>query len=475
MRLTTYIREMTVMLLATTVVVPVAHATETRSEDTLETLREVFFPRTVQASGLTRAFRFLDDGYPFESLEAVNRYNVEAGKSAQNSSVTIELPDFPIESPWWWGSDDSQATIVLMRQLVPRLRDELAMRAPMLSHERTGLDKALAQRDSFHIFHLVSKIANAAKDEETRRVALEIKRLTAMITASLAFTRREYRELVAMVPRNPDGFVAIRPGFNLVPNYLPLRAVADDDSWAEIPAIGRPFAHFVAHDGRNFNRVFIRIPNSPPSAVTKLWRALFAEHGLDLHAVSTTTPAPVGMETLFVRTIGVFLSDGQYVDTRWPEEVTMRIFKYPDQTLDKTTSDFRGTLFYQYKLSRAALLKNPRSLGLRRISDDAPQFAGLLGDVPTRRGAYTNGVTTMRANCIACHEELFYGVNTVFSFGRNPAWIKKPYRADDPTFDSEIAYRQKADHFVTLRSMLAEFRSGVSAASGRRVAKEDAR
>jgi hypothetical protein len=26
----------------------------------------------------------------------------------------------------------------------------------------------------------------------------------------------------------------------------------------------------------------------------------------------------------------------------------------------------------------------------------------------------------MRANCITCHSELFYGLNTIFSFERNP-------------------------------------------------------
>src|SRR5262249_53074098 len=84
------------------------------------------------------------------------------------------------------------------------------------------------------------------------------------------------------------------------------------------------------------------------------------------------------------------------------------------------TSDFRGTLFFKYTLWRSALLGQPASLGLKRTLDDDRQFFGFLGDAPDRQHAYTDTVTTMRSNCIACHSELYYGLSTIFSFERNP-------------------------------------------------------
>jgi hypothetical protein len=51
--------------------------------------------------------------------------------------------------------------------------------------------------------------------------------------------------------------------------------------------------------------------------------------------------------------------------------------------------------------------------------DDDEQFFGFYGDVPDPM-AYANTTSTMRTNCIGCHSELFYGLNTVFSFERNP-------------------------------------------------------
>jgi hypothetical protein len=104
----------------------------------------------------------------------------------------------------------------------------------------------------------------------------------------------------------------------------------------------------------------------------------------------------------------------------WPEEVTIRRLKYATERVDYSSSDFRGTQFFQYKLSRALVRKNPASLGLRRIRDDDWQFYGFYGDVPDRGNSYSDAVTTMRGNCIACHSELFYGLNTVFSFERDP-------------------------------------------------------
>jgi hypothetical protein len=65
-------------------------------------------------------------------------------------------------------------------------------------------------------------------------------------------------------------------------------------------------------------------------------------------------------------------------------------------------------------------MTNPSSLTLKRIYDDDAEYYGFFGDVPDRINAYSDTITTMRMNCISCHSELFYGLNTIFSFERNP-------------------------------------------------------
>jgi hypothetical protein len=167
-------------------------------------------------------------------------------------------------------------------------------------------------------------------------------------------------------------------------------------------------------------KVYVRGPGLDPRSIRELWRRLYQQHGNNLHTRPTKEQFPVGLETMLVRTFGVFLTDGSYADSLWPEEVIIRWFKYTQETLDAATSDFRGTNLYQYKLSRSALIADPGSLGLRRIREDEPQFFGFFGDVPDPRNSYSNTVTTMRSNCITCHSELLYGLSTIFSFERNP-------------------------------------------------------
>lgn len=125
---------------------------------------------------------------------------------------------------------------------------------------------------------------------------------------------------------------------------------------------------------------------------------------------------------MLVRTFGLLMKDGNIRDSMWPEEVIIRAFKYPCATVDLSTSDFSGTVFYQYRLAREVLAEDTRSLGLRRIGDDDEQFFGFFGDVPDLYTSYSKSTTTMRVNCIGCQAELFYGLSTIFSFERDPGW-----------------------------------------------------
>jgi hypothetical protein len=238
-------------------------------------------------------------------------------------------------------------------------------------------------------------------------------------------TENEYRTLLRSLPRAIPRKFATVSSRSLKEDYLPKRALFPDRSWLEIPPQGRPFRHFTDYDGRSFVKVFMRAPGRSLEQISALWADLYGKYGEQLHISHVPEETPPGLETMLVRTFGVFLENGSYRDSFWPEEVIIRVFKYPAAQLDMTTSDFRGTIFYRYRMVRAALLNEPPSLGLKRIHDDDLQYFGFLGDVPDRRNAYSTGVTTMRCNCIGCHSELFYGLPTIFSFERDPHFQSK--------------------------------------------------
>jgi hypothetical protein len=244
-----------------------------------------------------------------------------------------------------------------------------------------------------------------------------------VISAALKATlldASEYESLVAALPQTLPADFTSQQNYSLAENYLPMRVISADTSWAEISGGGTPFRHYTTYGGRSFVKVYVRAPQRSREEMIALWKRLFTQYGDKLHISSVKEDVPPGMETLLVRTFGVFQRGGAFRDSYWPEEVTLRVFKYGRAQIDTATSDFRGTMFFKYTLSRAALLEKPASLGLRRTLDDDRQFFGFLGDVPDRQHAYTDTVTTLRSNCIACHSELYYGLPTIFSFERNP-------------------------------------------------------
>lgn len=180
----------------------------------------------------------------------------------------------------------------------------------------------------------------------------------------------------------------------------------------------------------------------------KYWSGLRQSYGEDLMVSSEATALPAGTETLLVRSFGVFLDDGSYADTGFPEEVLMRNFQYEKHQFDPATSDLRGSLHYQYKLKRKRLIADPASLGLQRIRDDDPQFLGFFGEVPDPFNATSEAIGTMRFNCIGCHSETLYGVSTVFSLSvEEPASV-----SDEAESASEILVTTSRRGFFRLKS-----------------------
>lgn len=392
-----------------------------RASNTIERISRYVFAPTVDTSGYTRGVIYAARGYSFESPEDINQYNVRSAHMIEGTAQRLELKDRPIESQFWWSVRTQSGARQFIKGLAAVLETELGNHNHITMQAGVSvLGKALAQRDIVHTYGLLSAAMGAASDRETLALASQLESVLVAMLRPLLLSRREYQRLRSLLPRKMPGRLSTVPGDTLVDSYLPLQVIAPGDSWMEIPAEGKPFRHFTTHGGRSFIKVYMRAPGVTSNQLADLWRSLFQKYGEDLHVTGIEETTPAGLETMLVRTFGVFLKRGDYRDSMWPEEVTIRRFKYSAERIDHSTSDFRGTQFFQYKLSRSLVSNDPASLGLRRVLDDDWQFYGFFGDVPDRDNSYSDAVTTMRANCIACHSELLYGLSTIFSFERYP-------------------------------------------------------
>jgi hypothetical protein len=394
--------------------------------ETIRKLVDFAFDKRVHTRAITRAFRYKEDGYRFENLDEIGEYNSRSQDAIEGTERQVLLPDAPLESAYWWeAQSQSRASESFIHGIADILREESrnpeCARGPVWS---SVLEKALAQRDLVQIHGLVSVVHVALGDRESGELASDVESSLASLIKHALLSETEYRQLRALLPRSIPRTFAREPSYTLSENYLPKRLLANDPAWLEISGRGTPFRHVVNYRGRSFVKVYVRAPGVEATRLAALWSELYGKYGSKLHTSVVTEEPPPRLETMLVRTFGVYLNDGRYRDSFWPEEVILRMIRRPQPTVDLASSDFRGTFFYQYRMSRGEALRDPSSLGLRRTLDDDPQFFGFFGDVPDRRTSYSNTLTTMRSNCTGCHSELFYGLATIFSFERDPDAIQ---------------------------------------------------
>lgn len=386
----------------------------------LDRIREFVFPKSIAYDARTRAFEYRDLGYPFRSLQEVNEFNVAGAHPIPKSAQFLELRYRPLESPYrasLRAGKGADAFIDTLHDILSATGGDADSGSPPT--RATVIHKLLAQRDLYQAYALAF-LAREHVDASKREVADDVLDSLARRIASTLFTPDEYRALLDARPDSLPARFASTPAYSLEQDYLPPVVLRADPTWTRLSNRGEPFRHFSDYRARSIVKVYLRAAGKSVADIRALHAQLFGKYGVTLHQTAIKEEVPEGFETLLVRTIGVLLVDGTYRDSTWPEEVIMRVFKYPRPTLDPGTSDFSGTLFYQYKLARELAERDEGSLGLVRVRDDDAQFYGFFGDAPDPHNSYSHSITTMRQNCVACHAELFYGLNTVFSFERDP-------------------------------------------------------
>ena len=367
-----------------------------------------------------------------------------------NSAHVLSLAEPPLESPFW----SQLGSVDAANRFIDAIDTACKGYSPLAQNSfRNVLDKLLAQRDLYQAYSLVT-IAQARADPERHLRAEALLQSLGRLLEHTLFEQAEYAELLSLKPKQVPKEFTQTLNYSLDDNYLPLAAIRPDFGWLRLENRGKPFRHFTHYRGRSFVTVYVTAARRNLSEIQAMRRQIYQKYGENLHVTSVTETVPSGFQTMLVRTLGVLLADGTYKDSSWSEEVILRVFKYATPQLDLSTSDFSGTLFYRYRLSRGRLLADPTSFGLVRVRDDDEQFFGFHGDVPDLRNAYSNSTTTMRVSCISCHAELFYGVNTVFSLERSPAW-------DKLNADNEIwldlgsnTYQLRTPEFIRLAQLI---------------------
>ena len=381
-------------------------------------LFRLLFPTGVRARGVTHAFARRGRERAPATLEVVTSVHVRSANPASSEGVSWTVDPDSAESAWHHEIRllGNGRKLLDLSGRVSELAGAL-VEAPL--RFRSVMEKALLQRYLHQMCLLCQDAIARESDSAVQAAGWSALRSLAQALFRCSLSEEEFRALRSLLPaRVPEGRFATGRGFDLGRDYLPSRVVGPDAGWVEIPFRVDETLHFKHYRGTSFVRVFIRPEGMSEERFFAYWDDLTRRFGERIPMDGRAPPLPAGTETLLVRTFAVRLESGEYADSGFPEEVTLRAFRFAEERLDPESSDFRGTYLYQYKMRRRLLLADPGSLGLARIRDDDPAFFGFFTEVPPPGGVAGVYLTTRRNNCISCHSEMYYGVNTVFSLAR---------------------------------------------------------
>lgn len=427
------------------------------AQEEANALLDVMFPTSVIAWNVSRVLEDPSRLDAWKDLDDTYDHHDEVQEASGLRAVEITFPAAPMESYWLSAADDDDRmrdfldSITLIR-LSNILRD--LERQPV----RTGSvsEKALLQRDLFHVYTVVAaaeELAEKYRNGEKRAMTAELRQRTAAVLRRLLLSDSELAELKAdYANRSQLTEFTSEPTFRLEDDYLPQRAVTEDESWMRLNFHAKYNEHYNKYRGRSFIQVYARAPGVSRSQFRDYWSNLARTYGRSLN-VSGGVPAMLPRaEFLLVRTMAVMLDDGRMANSGIVEEILIRQFAKSAPEFDSRTSDLRGTLHYQYLLDRRRLLSNPESAGLIRVHDNDPSYIGFYPRAPDTANSWNEFVNVSRFNCINCHSEFSIGSSSVFSFGYEEV------RDADHLFDGHaFAQWVKGDEGGSVRLSTSEY------------------
>ena len=391
----------------------------------------VMYPAETEPSPITNSYQWGSRIPAPKNLEEVYQTTLRSYSRADAPPVRLQFGPDTIDSYWHVAKYSIEKAEAFLRhcrerellQIVEAFSfDELAFASPM--------EKALFQRDVYQVFCVFHDLINFDLAPESKTQVVRTLDELRILFNRVLLSREELAAIRAKLPKSIDKrWYQTQFDGKQETAYLPQRILGEEPGWIELPFHDEAPKHFNDFQGRSFIRLFIRPPGMSSEEFFAFWDGLIEEYGEDLATTSNLPPLPPVTQTLLLRTLGVFLDDGTYTDSGFPEMVLMRIIKHARPKLDLTTSDLKGTVVYSYVMRRQKLMAQPASLGLVQDGIDNPSYLGFHHMAPDPRNAYADTVSTIRFNCVACHSELHYGSSTVFSISRkrpknggNPHW-----------------------------------------------------
>jgi hypothetical protein len=390
-------------------------------------LLTIMFPTHVEASGMTKGYsERLQIPHP-QDIDGALAWSGSVQTYTRRDKLTINLSYFPLESPLLWdASFPGAARGLLASNKITELRGVLSEIHDEDLVFSSVLEKALFQRDFYQIIYILMSARESSHfDNDQIDAALVDARA---IWDKILFTDSEFGVLVqkmnAYKKETAKGQSLTSP-YNRLLQYLPGPAINQYTNWHEIIFNKYASAHFRDYGGRSFIRVYLKMPGFSDSEISAFHKRMNMEYGGAVHLNGSVEAVPDHTEVTLVRTVGLFLKDGSYVDSGIVEEVLLRAFKTGAPKVDQMSTDLRGGYYYQYKMRRDRLLQShPVNLGLFAIEPSDCSFWGYFGDVPDPISSGNSSLTSLQANCTACHSELHYGTSTIFS-------LEQPYNAGD--------------------------------------------
>jgi hypothetical protein len=423
-----------------------------RFSEEADQLQALFFPERITVTGESRAI--YQDPSDLDSVRDVVELHSQAQEFANRSLYEKEIDRDYLDSYYLLAR--SNPTLAANVESVAAEAIELAEHLLcQVEYPAEPLEQALFQRDVYQMFMIVNDVYESTNGHDLEVLGARL----ATLWRNLAFSRDRYGELRGQIVRHYESAVELHQEFRSEGGHS-IASVDYWDDWLELPYVEKKSLHFGMFRGRSFFKVFLRIPGRSKSEMFSVWTNLYERFGPRLFGTLSGVPEVVpGTETAIVRTIGLLLADGNYVDSGIIETIRIRRFKYPAMTLDWNTSDYLGTSHVNFHLLRRAFLEDPASAGLTKVADDERAFYGLFGTVPNPDGGAT--LTTVRTNCVTCHSQIQYGYNSVFTLGTNPEFRKgaetsledgrlrilgeSEFRLDVPPFSKALELAGSAD------------------------------
>lgn len=382
-------------------------------------LIRVMFPAGVKSNKVAISLLEIESNDEIKSFEDYYRCYFRLNQAAGTMDLDWRWP--PMESYWLdLVSIPERADQFLGGERIAALTAQLTQAKSWIeSNPPDVVVKSVLQRDLYHTFGIVLSAARSAQTPLAKERGQLLLPVLADLVRQLRLSPSEILELSLRV-KELESEIRIEDSTPVALSDERIPAYIFGET--QIGVVRMHFrldehTHFSEYRGRSWFRIYLSVPGWTPGEIEQYWDECWNGVGPRIHVSPVPRDLPAGTETTLVRTMSLFADDWSVFDSGLVEELLIRYFRREKPQYDPGSSDFRGTLHFQYLLDRHRLFSRDQVMGLRRVHDDEPSFVGIFPRTNDLTTSNVEVATQSRWNCLNCHAESVYGANTVFALG----------------------------------------------------------